>query len=251
MENWSYDPARDLDQSLIERLRRFPREPDMLVYTARLCSAALIRTWLGLYHRFRILGRENLPVDRPFVLVANHASHLDTLCLLSALRAKDLHRAFPVAAKDYFFVGAPRMMLSAVVANALPFERRIDPRRSLALCRHMLEMRSILVLFPEGTRTLTGAMCEFKPGIGLILAGTDHLVVPCYLEGSYRAWPKSAWFPRPRHLQLTIGAPRSYASLQPGKESALHIAHDLREAVRALSQLARSRSRDNPAQETT
>ena len=250
MKTWSYDPARDLDQSLVERLRGFPREPDMLVYGARLCSAALIRAWLSLYHRFRVLGRENLPADGSFVLVANHASHLDALCLLAALRARDLHRAFPAAAQDYFFVSVPRVMLSAVVVNALPFDRRIEPRRSLAICRHMLERRSILLLFPEGTRSVTGDLAEFKHGIGFILAGTDHPVLPCYLEGSHRAWPKSAWFPRPRRVRLTIGKPRSYANLQPSKESALHIARELKAAVQDLAEFTRSGREDDPTQET-
>ena len=238
MEPWRYEPALDLDQPLIERLRRFPREPDMLVYGIRFCTSILIRGWLKGYHRFTITGRENLPTDRSFVLVANHTSHLDTLCLLSVLPVRDLHRTFPAAAKDYFFVSTPQVILTAVVINALPFERRIDPRRSLSLCRHLLEMqRSVLLLFPEGTRSMTGEIGEFKPGIGLILAGTEHPVVPCYLEGARGAWPKSAWFPRPRRLRLTIGLPRDYSTLKPGKESALRIARELRAAVASLAQV--------------
>jgi len=232
MEDWRYDPARDLDQPLIERLRRVPREPDMLVYGLRLFSAALIRLWLRLYHRLTIAGRANLPAEGPFVLVANHSSHLDTLCLLSVLGARDLHRAFPAAAKDYFFTNVARTVLSAVLVNALPFDRRADPRRSLALCRRVLDDGSILILFPEGTRAREqGEPGEFKPGIGLILAGTAHPVVPCRLEGAHRAWPRSAWFPRPRRVRLAIGRPRRYESLPPGRESAVVIARDLRGAV--------------------
>ena len=236
MEGWSYQPARDMDKSPVERLRRFPREPDMLVYGIRVCAAALVRAWLRVYHRLTIEGRENLPSDRSFVMVANHASHLDALCLLSALPLRDIHRAYPAAAKDYFFVDAPRVMLSAVVVNALPFDRRVEPHRSLTLCRDLLEsQRSILLLFPEGTRTTTGEPAEFKPGVGLIVAGTLHPVVPCHLEGTYQGLPKGRWLPRPSRIRLTIGHPRDYSKLEPTKASALRIAAELREAVRALS----------------
>ncbi len=231
---WTYDPARDLDQTVLERLRRVPREPDMLVYALRLGAAALIRGWLGVYHRLRIQGREHLPASGPFVLVANHASHLDTLCLLTALRVRDLHRAFPAAARDYFFVTVPRLMLSAVIVNALPFDRRRDPRGSLALCRRLLEQGAILVLFPEGTRSATGEVGEFKPGIGLVMAGTDFPVIPCYLDGAHTAWPKGAWLPRPRRLRLVIGEPRRFADCTPGREAAGRIARDLRGAVLEL-----------------
>jgi hypothetical protein len=41
MKKWRYDSAHDLDQTLVERLRRFPREPDMLVYGVRSVAPAL------------------------------------------------------------------------------------------------------------------------------------------------------------------------------------------------------------------
>src|SRR5437899_647931 len=97
----------------------------MLVYGTRLLAGLLLRGWLRCYHRLTIVGRENLPLDRSFVMVANHASHLDTLCLLSALPLSKLHCAFPAAAQDYFFVQVPRLFLAAVVVNALPFDRRV------------------------------------------------------------------------------------------------------------------------------
>ena len=74
----------------------------MLVYGLRSLVALIIRGLLRIYHRFEIIGAENLPNDESFVLVANHSSHLDTLCLLAALPLRRLHRAFPVAAEDYF-----------------------------------------------------------------------------------------------------------------------------------------------------
>lgn len=233
---WSYEPAADLDKSLADRLRRFPREPDLAIYAARSMAALVIRCWLRLYHRFEVSGAEHLPRESSFIIVANHASHLDTLCLLSALPLRKLHRAFPAAAQDYFFVSVPRLAIAAVIVNALPFGRHGHIRNSIEMCRHLLENPgNILVLFPEGTRTRTGRMDEFKPGIGLLVAGTAIPVVPCYLAGAFEAWPKGKIFPRPRRLRLKIGEPRSYAHLQPGKESSLHVSADLRNAVAALA----------------
>jgi len=232
---WTYEPAGDLDQSMVERLRKFPREPDLSVYAARSMAALTIRAWLRLYHRFEVMGAEHLPTDKSFVMVANHASHLDTLCILSALPLRKLHRAFPAAAQDYFFVSMPRLAIAAIVVNALPFGRRGNIRHSLDMCRHLLENPgNILVLFPEGTRTRTGEMEEFKPGIGLLVAGTQIPIVPCYLDGAFKAWPKGKIVPRPRKLRLRIGEPKIYAHLPAGKESSLHVSADLQKAVAAL-----------------
>lgn len=236
MEPWHYDTAEDLDKTLVERLRDFPREPDLLVYTARLLAATLIRAWLRIYHRLQVIGSENLPRDGSFVLVANHCSHLDALTVLSAMPIRKLHRVFPAAAQDFFFVSIPRLTVAAIVVNALPFNRQGNIRQSLSLCRHLLENPgNVLLLFPEGTRSTTGELGEFKSGIGLILAGTRVPIVPCWLDGTYRAWPKGSWFPRPRRVRLVIGKPRTYERLGRGKDSAIEISRDLREAILSLA----------------
>lgn len=232
---WRYEPAPDLDQPLAERLRQFPREPDLAIYTLRCLAALLLRTWLRLFHRLEIIGRENLPAAGSCVIVANHTSHLDTLCLLAALPLRKLHRAFPAAAQDYFFVSVPRLALAAIVVNALPFGRQKHIRQSLELCRNLLaNPGNMLILFPEGTRTTTGALGEFKPGIGSLVAGSDLPVVPCHLAGGFAAWPKGKYFPRPRKLVLRIGAPRRYSGLPDDKDSVRHICADLHQAVAAL-----------------
>jgi 1-acyl-sn-glycerol-3-phosphate acyltransferase len=232
---WQYGPAADLDQPLAERLRRFPREPDLTVYALRSFAALVMRGWLRLFHRLEICGRENLPAQGSYVLVSNHTSHLDTLCLLAAMPLAKLHRVFPAAAEDYFFVSVPRLAIAAVVVNALPFGRDKHIRASLELCRQLLaNPGNVLVIFPEGTRTKTGKLGEFKPGIASLVAGANLPVVPCYLEGGFGAWPKGAWFPRPRKLRLRIGAPRDYSSVATDKESVRHICADLQQAVANL-----------------
>ena len=86
----------------------------MLVYGLRSLVALIIRALLRIYCRFEIIGDEHLRRNRSFVLVANHSSHLDTVCLLAALPLRRLHRAFPAAAADYFFKSVPRPWVAAV-----------------------------------------------------------------------------------------------------------------------------------------
>jgi 1-acyl-sn-glycerol-3-phosphate acyltransferase len=236
MKRWPDDFAQDLDRSLIERLRRFPREPDMLVYAARSAIALIIRLWLRLYHRFEVIGPENLRTNRSLVMLANHASHLDTLCLLAALPLRKLHCAFPAAAADYFFQNVPRLWIAAVVVNALPFARQAKARQSLAICGQLLNTPgNILIIFPEGTRSTTGSIQEFKPGVGALVAGCDVLVVPCYLEGTFAAWPKGQRLPRPRKVRLIIGKPCNFVSRPNEREEAASVAAELRAAVMKLA----------------
>lgn len=235
-DNWVYETAKDSGLSFINRLREFPREPDPFVYSARIASALAIRAALRMYNRFDITGRQNLPVDRSFVLVANHASHFDAIALLSALPIRALHRAYPIAARDYFGSNAAFLALATVVANVMLFDRNAKGKDDLTLCRQLLEQTgNVFVLFPEGTRSIDGRLGIFKRGIGLLLAGTNHPVVPCHLQGTHRALPKGALVPRPARVHLTIGEPLTYEKVECNDEGALRICADLRRSVMALA----------------
>jgi 1-acyl-sn-glycerol-3-phosphate acyltransferase len=236
MEQWTYQPAADLDQQLLDRLRRFPREPDMLTFGLRSIAALGLRAWLKAYHRFCISGREHLPARGSFVLVANHASHLDALCLTSAMPLRRLHRTFSAAAADHFFINPRRAVMAVLVVNALPFDREVHVRQSLRLCRELLaNPGNVLILFPEGSRSPNGQMRAFKNGIGLLVAGTNVPVIPCYLSGTADALPKRAALPRPRRIALTIGPARMYADRCPDKSGAAQVADDLAAAVKQLA----------------
>jgi 1-acyl-sn-glycerol-3-phosphate acyltransferase len=229
------DPMRDVDHAPVDRLRQFPREPDVLVYALRSLGALIIRGLLRIYNHFEIIGHQNLRTNRSLVIVANHCSHMDTLCLLAALPLRKLHRAFPAAASDYFFQSVPRLWAAAILVNALPFARQTRVRESLSLCRELLaNPGTILIIFPEGTRSTTGEVGEFKSGVGALVAGRDVAVAPCFIDGSFRAWPKGKRFPRPRKVRLVVGTPRNYSDRGTEKIDICTIAAELRDAVKQL-----------------
>src|SRR5258706_4393769 len=180
-------------EAVVKWLSRLPREPSKVCDGLRRVAAIVLRGWLKLYHRLEIDGRENLPADGSCVLVANHSSHLDTLCLLAALPLRKLNRTFPAAAADYFFASVTRMVVAVVVVNALPFYRRQHLKQSLEMCRRLLASKgNILILYPQGTRSSEGRIEAFKPGVGSLLAGTNISVIPCLLEGGEGALPQCA-----------------------------------------------------------
>lgn len=235
MTEWEYHPPPDIDETMSEHLQNFPRQPYMLMYAIRSVAALLLRGWMRVYHRLRIDGRENLPPRGSFILVCNHTSHLDTLCMLCSVPLKRIHRTFPAAAADYFFSSLPRSAVSAILINALPFDRKIKGAESLTVCGELLKNEgNVLIIFPEGTRTTNGEMGRFRSGIGRLVVGTDLPVLPCYLDGGLKAWPKGKVVPRPFPLQLRIGTPRSYTHLDKSSASVRKICQDLQESVAEL-----------------
>ena len=240
MTEWEYHPSPDIDETMSEHLRNFPRQPYMFMYAIRSIVAMLLRGWMRVYHRMHIDGRPNLPATGSYILVCNHTSHLDTLCMLCSVPLRQIHRTFPAAAADYFFSSFPRSAISAILINALPFDRKVKGAESLTVCSELLKNEgNVLIIFPEGTRTTTGEMGRFRSGIGRLVVGTDLAVVPCYLDGGMRAWPKGKAFPRPRKLSLRIGKPKNYSHLDKSSESVIAICADLQDAVAELGESQR------------
>ena len=199
MDEWKLEPAHDLGLSFRERLRSLRRESGLLEAATHLIWWELIRDYLGIYHRLEVRGREHLPAKLPFILVANHASHLDALALAASLPPRLRDHVFPIAAGDAFFETTPAAAFATLAVNALPLWRKnSDPRDVQALRSRLLEEPCGFVLFPEGTRSRDGRMGLFRRGIGMLVAETAVPVVPCYLEGAFAALPPTGKCRSPR-----------------------------------------------------
>jgi 1-acyl-sn-glycerol-3-phosphate acyltransferase len=190
---------------------------------------------LKLFHRFRVEGREHLPAGAPFVVVANHSSHLDAIALAAGLPPALREFAFPIAAGDTFFVTKATAAFAAIFLNALPmWRKKCGPHAMEALRARLVEGRTIYLLFPEGTRTRDGTMAEFRSGIGMIVAGTNVPIVPAYLDGCFAAMPPGRRLPRPAPIVLRFGAPLSFGMVENDRAGWRQIASELESAVRAL-----------------
>src|SRR4030095_11188137 len=99
------------------------RRPDgTSVRMVRLAIQLGMRALLRSYSRLDVVGRENLPLDRSFVMICNHSSHIDAVCLLASLPVTRIHNAFPVAAADYFFPTPLRSCVSTIAVNGVPLD---------------------------------------------------------------------------------------------------------------------------------
>ena len=235
MDDWKYQPARDGHLPPDERLKSLQREIGLLAFLAQAVWRFLVRSYLQVYHRFSVVGGERVPRSAPFVVIANHSSHLDALSLAAALPWHLRQRAFPIAAGDVFFQTKTASFFSALALNALPMWRKRCGTHALDELRERLVGEpAIYILFPEGTRTRDGKMGAFKPGLGRIIAGTGVAVVPCYLDGAFRALPPSGRWPKPVRLTLHVGEPIVFTDAPDERRGWMEITERLEAAVKAL-----------------
>jgi 1-acyl-sn-glycerol-3-phosphate acyltransferase len=188
------------------------------------------------YCRLRVTGVENIPRVGPFMLVANHSSHVDTAAIFAALPRELRQRVVAAAAKDYFFDDGVRQLFARIMFNVIPVSRSIstssDPLRHVV--RALREGYGVL-LFPEGTRSQTGQIGPFRSGIGRLAAEfPDVPIIPMWLDGTARVLPKKAALPipRPATVRVRFGAPLPPSAARLADKSSWRtVANEVREAV--------------------
>jgi 1-acyl-sn-glycerol-3-phosphate acyltransferase len=241
MEPWNLQPAHDTGLTPSERFRSVRRESGLLESLTHHACFSLIRSYFALAHRLTITGREKLPAHGPFVLAANHCSHLDALALGAALIPRHRERAFPIAAGDVFFQTKVTSTFSAIVLNALPMWRKNCGPHALADLRLKLqEERAIFIIFPEGGRSRNGSMMPFKHGLGMLVAETNVPVVPCGLVGTFEALPPERNIPRPVAITVAIGDPLQFPSTANDRTGWSEVAASVESRVRDLADQSRA-----------
>ncbi|MDB4981382.1 MAG: putative long-chain-fatty-acid CoA ligase [Myxococcales bacterium] len=151
-----------------------------------------------------VKGASHVPQHTNFIVAANHASHLDMGVIKVALgdAGKDLTS---LAAADYFFRNKYRRAFFKHFTNLVPMERSGSIRKSMDLAERVLRGGRNMVVFPEGTRSLSGELADFLPSLGYLALRADVGILPAYISGAYESLPKGAAVPRARELGVAFG----------------------------------------------
>jgi long-chain acyl-CoA synthetase len=151
-----------------------------------------------------VRGASHIPRHTHFLVAANHASHLDMGVVKVALgdAGRDIAS---LAAADYFFANKLRRAYFANFTNLVPMERTGSIRKSLEVAERVLRRGRSLVVFPEGTRSLTGEMADFLPSLGYLALRAEVGILPSYIGGTFEAMPKGATLPKSRALTVAFG----------------------------------------------
>jgi long-chain acyl-CoA synthetase len=168
--------------------------------------------------RVHVSGDAHIPHNRQTIVVANHSSHLDMGLIKHALGTygEDM---VTLAAKDYFFEGRWRRTYFEGFTNLRPFDRGDSPLETLREATALLEQGKTVLIFPEGTRTVTGELAAFRSAMTYLALRHDVDILPVYVDGTYRAMPRGAMMPKNRKVAVRIGAPIPIARLKSALSS--------------------------------
>ena len=182
--------------------------------------------------RVTTTGEERIEnLDAPFIIVANHSSHLDAPLIIGGLPYRLARYLAAGAAADYFFDVQWRKWLTTLFFNAFAIERNSEGKRG-GSSKALLERSVPLLIFPEGGRSKTGVMGKFKPGAAALAMNTKVPCLPIALVGASTAMPRGVNWPKPGRLPVTVvfGAPM----LPDAGETAENFSNRLAAEVRRL-----------------
>lgn len=167
---------------------------------------ALLWSYFRIYHRLRVEGWEHIPQHGPLLVVINHISALEVFAL-GATIAK--HGIVPgvhlrAVAKQELF-GHPVLAWFARGVGMFPIDRERMDMAAMRTILQVLEQGNVLALAPEGTRSPTGRLQAFQPGVAKIVVTRRIPILPAGVTGPERALPIGAKFPHPVPITLRFG----------------------------------------------
>ena len=198
-----------------------------------------IRTIFRRRFSLRCGGLEHIPSEVPYIIAANHSSHLDTPAIMTALGAES-RKLRPLSARDYFYNSRMKAWFVSQCLNALPFDRTDNSLQSLRVAQEALLRDENLLIYPEGTRSLNGELQPFKPGLGLLAYEANVPIVPAYVSGTYEALPKGKSLPRKSRIRVVFGEPvapgfpEESATKANKRENYRNIADEVRRRIERL-----------------
>jgi 1-acyl-sn-glycerol-3-phosphate acyltransferase len=231
--------AREGQQRVIDAAREVAREAPERARELRAVAAQLDIPWarsaparwvrerfmtfvmnpvLDHYAARRATGFEMLAsLKEPVILVANHASHMDTPVILSALPRKFRKRTAVAAAADYFYRNRLVASMVALLFNTVPVERKGGgTTKGSSHLDTLLDDGWNLLLFPEGTRSRGGGLGRVRRGAAVLASHHNLSIVPIRVTGTAEAMPPGAFWPkrlqgrlfsRRHRVEVTFGEP--------------------------------------------
>lgn len=156
------------------------------------------------YFHLKGSGMENLPEDGPFILAPNHQCYFDGIFVISFLSRKLLSGTYFFAKRDHVRNRFAQFM--ARHNNVIVIDDK-NLKESIQTLGEVLKRGGRVIIFPEGTRTTTGALSPFKKMFAILSRELNVPIVPVAISGAYKAMPKGRHLPKRVPVDVTFLPP--------------------------------------------
>lgn len=164
-------------------------------------SRWLVRTVCRFYFRIEFEGVERVPTSGAMIVAPNHVSYLDPLWVSIPINRPLRYMTWDKMTR------LPLLGPLMLAYGSFPVNLERGDRAALKASLEQLRAGGGLMIFPEGGRTKTGRLMEFKPGVIRLALETRAPIVPVTIIGGYRAFSPHHFFPRPFKVKVVYHDP--------------------------------------------
>ena len=158
------------------------------------------------FFHLRVTGLEKLPPKGPFIVSPNHQSYIDPFLIASVMPWPIFRNMFSVGTSEIFGSGMMRMLARFMRVIVVDPDANLIP--AMRAGAYGLRHGRLLMLFPEGERSIDGTPKVFKKGAAILSANLRVPIVPVAIEGAYEVWPRGKKFFQAFHpVKLAFGDP--------------------------------------------
>jgi 1-acyl-sn-glycerol-3-phosphate acyltransferase len=159
--------------------------------------------------RYRVTGKEHLPLDHAAVYCSNHQSNVDPPVLFDALHPR-MHILY-----KHELDAIPILARAFRLGGFIPVDRRNkeSAMRSIDAGAQSIRQGNSFLIFPEGTRSRTDALLPFKKGGFIMAIKAQAPIVPVAVTGGRAAMRRGSWLVYPTVVRIKVGPPIETAGL--------------------------------------
>jgi long-chain acyl-CoA synthetase len=179
----------------------------------------------------RFYGVEKLPRTLPYLICPNHQSFLDGPLIIAGLPKSGIYNIFILGYSDYW-KGALLQKL-AELCSIVSIDPNVNLVKAMQVGGAGLKRGRLLLVFPEGTRTIDGHVAEFKKGAAILGYELGVPIVPVGLRGAFETWPRGGSF-RFHPIEVHFGDPIDPTAFGSSSDPYAAITEKLRNDVKVL-----------------
>jgi long-chain acyl-CoA synthetase len=183
-------------------LARLSAEDDFLSRVFNKGIYLLLAPLLRFAFKLRGFGRERLGPSG-YILCPNHGSFLDGFLVAAAAPRQLRPHLYFLGYSNYF--EAPVLRHLAKGLHVVPVNSARHLVSAMQAAVYILRQGGVMGIFPEGARSLTGELRDFKKGVAILAQEAGIPLVPVYIRGSFQAWPPNAPYPRRHPIEVMFG----------------------------------------------